>query len=319
MKLKAFVIACGLVVCLLTQTAVAKYCKTYELSGSNNRVALAATNFTVTNDGPQGAAIVTFDNQDIQVVAPVKIKEVTSFFGDVRERYFLTSGMATVTVCSLVDEIDDATAAFNRGDYVSALPLLQPLAEKGNAVAQGYLGILYEWGLGVPLDHANAVKWYRLAAEQGNSEAQEKLGNMYYSGQGVAQDYTEAASLYQLAADQGNAGAQHNRGVVYREGQGVQKDFFEASKWFRKAADQGLASAQLNLGALYINGQGVPQDFVQAHMWLSLAAVGFPASDTGGCDFVARNLLLVVKKLTPTQIAEAERLAQEWLAVHHKK
>jgi hypothetical protein len=96
-------------------------------------------------------------------------------------------------------------------------------------------------------------------------------------------------------------------------------DFFEASKWFRKAADQGHASAQLNLGALYINGQGVQQDFVQAHMWLSLAAVSFPASDTGGRDFVARNLALFVKELTPDKTAEAERLAEKWLAAHPKK
>ena len=59
---------------------------------------------------------------------------------------------------------------------------------------------MYRLGLGVPQDHAEAVKWYRKAAEQGNADAQSSLGAMYGDGQGVAQDYVRAHMWLNLAA-----------------------------------------------------------------------------------------------------------------------
>ena len=47
-------------------------------------------------------------------------------------------------------------------------------AEQGDADAQFTLGFRYEYGLGVPQDDAEAVRWYRLAAEQGNASAQDQ-------------------------------------------------------------------------------------------------------------------------------------------------
>jgi uncharacterized protein len=63
-----------------------------------------------------------------------------------------------------------------RGDYATALRLLQPLADKGDGVAQLNLGVMYEDGEGVPQDYTEAVKWYRRAAEQGIVGAQYNLG-----------------------------------------------------------------------------------------------------------------------------------------------
>ncbi len=74
-------------------------------------------------------------------------------------------------------------------------------AEQGNADAQVTLGIMYQFGLGVPQDDAEAVRWYRLAAEQGDAGAQAKLGLMYGSGRGVPQDDAEAVRWYRLAAE----------------------------------------------------------------------------------------------------------------------
>jgi TPR repeat protein len=44
------------------------------------------------------------------------------------------------------------------------------------------LGFMYDEGLGVAEDDAEAVRWFRLAAEQGYAWAQNNLGRMYYSG-----------------------------------------------------------------------------------------------------------------------------------------
>ena len=57
--------------------------------------------------------------------------------------------------------LEDAEAAYDRGDYATALQLYTPLAAQGNAAAQNNLGWMYENGQGVPKDYDEAVKWYR--------------------------------------------------------------------------------------------------------------------------------------------------------------
>ena len=88
------------------------------------------------------------------------------------------------------------------------------------------------------------------------------------------------------------------------------QDYAEAVQWYRKAAKQGDANAQNNLGVIYDNGQGVPQEHVQAHMWYDLAASRFPPGK--GHDVAVENRDNVAAKMTPTQIAEAQRLARDW-------
>ena len=167
-----------------------------------------------------------------------------------------------------------AWVAYERGDYATALREWRPFAEQGNATAQYHLGIMYGNGLGVPRDFAQAVKWYRLAAEQNNAVAQSNLGAMYDNGLGVPQDYAEAV------------------------------------RWFRKAAEQGDAAGQSNLGAMYANGRGVPQDYVQAHMWSKLAAAKLPPGEER--DDAVMNRDVSAERMTPAQIAEAQKLAREW-------
>ena len=56
---------------------------------------------------------------------------------------------------------------------------------------------------------------------------------------------------------------------------------------------------------MYALGLGVPQDYVHAHMWISLAAAQGDADAVNNRDIVAA-------KMTPDQIAEAQKLAREW-------
>ena len=41
------------------------------------------------------------------------------------------------------------------------------LAQQGDALAQAYIALMYDLGVGVPEDKKEALKWYRKAAEQG--------------------------------------------------------------------------------------------------------------------------------------------------------
>ena len=65
---------------------------------------------------------------------------------------------------------------------------------------------------------------------------------------------------------------------------------------------------------MYAKGQGVPQDYVQAHMWFNLAAARYSASEAEKRerDQAVKDSDLAVSKMTPAQIAEAQRLAREW-------
>ena len=109
--------------------------------------------------------------------------------------------------------VEDGAAAYSRGDYTTALKLLRPRAEQGDAEAQFRLGIMYRFGQGVPKDYADAAKWYRLAAEQGHASPQFSLGVMYAKGTGVPQDYVLAHMWFCLAAA-GHEYAVRNRDQV---------------------------------------------------------------------------------------------------------
>jgi hypothetical protein len=90
-------------------------------------------------------------------------------------------------------------SAFNRQDYMQASRVFIPLAERGNASAQAYLGFMFETGRGVPQNYTEAAMWYRRAAEQGDSLAQYSLGLLYDRGQGVPRDIVEASKWLNLS------------------------------------------------------------------------------------------------------------------------
>jgi uncharacterized protein len=67
--------------------------------------------------------------------------------------------------------LEDAAAAVKRHDYATALRLIRPLAEQGDASAQYNLGVFYDNGLGVPQDYVRALMWLNLSAAQGKEGA----------------------------------------------------------------------------------------------------------------------------------------------------
>jgi len=77
----------------------------------------------------------------------------------------------------------------------------------------------------------------------------------------------------------------------------------EAARWYQKAADQGNADAQNALGQLYAKGVGVREDFVQAHKWFNIAAAA-------GNELARRNRDAMGEKMTPQQLADAQRQAR---------
>ena len=137
-------------------------------------------------------------------------------------RLLLTASMCCLVATANAAPMDDADAAYRRGDYAQALKILRPLAGQGDAAAQYGIGNMYFQGQGVKQNYQEALKWYRPAAKNGNVNAQLSIALMYSSGEwGVTKNYQEALKWWKLAADRGNADAQNLLGLSYAEGRGV--------------------------------------------------------------------------------------------------
>ena len=129
-------------------------------------------------------------------------------------------------------------------------------------------------------DMATAVRIWKVWAGKGNAEARTLLGAMYWSGEGVPRDHKEAARLYLLAANQGYARAQNNIGFMLGFGEGIP-----------------------------------PQDDIEAYKWLSLAISEYTAKNQDRLDQTREDLATLAKRMSPAQIAEAQRRAKLWKPV----
>ena len=88
-------------------------------------------------------------------------------------------------------------------------------------------------------------------------------------------------------------------------------DYKTAMKLWRPMAEQGYAGAQYALGVMYDNGEGVPEDKVLAYMWWNLAAANC-------IEDASTNKGIIAKRMTSSQIAEAQKLSRECLRKNYK-
>ena len=142
-------------------------------------------------------------------------------------------------------DMERGEAAFERGDFETALDVFRPRAAAGDAEAQHLLGFMYYRGKGVAQDFTAAAQQFRAAAEQGHAPAQSLLAEMYGAGEGVAQNHETAAAWFHKAAAQGHEVAQVALSFLYTEGRGVERDFVQALKWNSIAGQQNQMIAAM--------------------------------------------------------------------------
>jgi len=71
--------------------------------------------------------------------------------------------LMSAAVPSVAGPFEEASVAYHKGDYPTALRLWGPLADKGDPFAQFYLGVMYRFGRGVPQDYVKAHVCFTLA------------------------------------------------------------------------------------------------------------------------------------------------------------
>ena len=204
----------------------------------------------------------------------------------------LPTALIIGSACGASKSAKKPSAPQNETAEADELTALRQKAAAGDALAQNQLGLTYLTGfyhsedlkrtpLHLTKDEAHAAQWFRKAAEQGLPEAQNQLGAMYLHGRGVPKDYTQALV------------------------------------WFVKAAEQGYPEAHLQLGAVYFAGRGgVAKDNVEALRRLTIAST-LETRDLKSSYVELKER--IAKEMTPTQVAEAKRRAQEWLAAFERR
>jgi TPR repeat protein len=168
---------------------------------------------------------------------------------------------------------DDAYGAYQRGLYKTAYNLALVRANNGDPAAQTLVAEILSRGLGVPLNAAEAAKWYQRAAEQGVPEAQFQYALMLLDGRYVKKDEKGAHALMQAAAEAGNTLAQFNFAQLLVEEDSGDAGLARAAAYYERAAQAGLPDAQYAMAQLYANGVGgKAQDDARARTLLFEAA-----------------------------------------------
>ena len=115
-----------------------------------------------------------------------------------------------IAIPAYANDFQDGLDAIHETNYKKALKKLMPLAESGHAAAQYNIGVMHEWGNGVPKDNSQALKWYKRSAELSHKDAQNNLGALYSKGEGTEQNFVEALKWFLISAENGSEGGQKN-------------------------------------------------------------------------------------------------------------
>ena len=129
----------------------------------------------------------------------------------------------------------------------------------------------------------------------------------YHNGFKAYRNGEYGAARQELAplAEQGDDEAQLHMGLLFRDGLGVMPDYREAEKWLKRSAEQENIKARIALGSLYADPHGLIQNDVLALLWFNFAL----SQGSREALSLRENL---VRRMTPAQIMEAQRLGREY-------
>ena len=221
-----------------------------------------------------------------------RMKKVLVLFGSVVAAIVVGCAVAFGAYQFLGAEprLNRGIAYYEKGLYPNAYKLLLPLARKGNAKAQLYVGDCLANGQGVFMDTEEAVKWYRLAADQELPEAQHRMFACCMDGVGIERNPANAAKWCRKAAEAGHGDAMFDMGMLYVSGTGVEENAKGAFRWFRKGAERGHTMCLYKFGQCYKLGFGVEKDEDEASKWQNKAVAEWRTNANAGDTSAMRKL-----------------------------
>lgn len=136
--------------------------------------------------------------------------------------------------------------AWARGDWATAVREWQQPAAAGDADAQFNLGQAYKLGRGVPMNMAQAERWYALAAHQGHRQAEDNYGLILFQNGKRA----DAVKWLEKSSQRGEARSQFVLGTMLFNGDAVAKDWRRAYALMTRASSAGLPQAASTLAEM---------------------------------------------------------------------
>ncbi|OHD89110.1 NifU family protein [Sulfuricurvum sp. RIFCSPLOWO2_12_FULL_43_24] len=112
--------------------------------------------------------------------------------------------------------METAIAAYDKKDYMVAKSIWEPLSAT-NTDAMVNLGTMYVKGFGVERNISIAFSLFERAAAYGHETASFYMGGMYENGIGVTADKAEAIRYYTTAAEANMPTAQLKLGILLRD------------------------------------------------------------------------------------------------------
>ncbi|CAG8684288.1 25664_t:CDS:2, partial [Dentiscutata erythropus] len=161
---------------------------------------------------------------------------------------------------------------WNIGTAENNIAVLVDAANKGDAIAQYFVGKCYETGWGIKKNTKKAIEWYAEAVKNNCAAAECVVGEYYYK----QKKYNKAFYWLKRAAERKNYKALDTLGLCYKRGQGTDTNAVEGFKSFEKAALWGLPTSQYELGNCYEYGIGTKINLDQALYWYQKATEANP-------------------------------------------
>ena len=122
-------------------------------------------------------------------------------------RLFSALVISWLLAAPVAADFEKGVAAYDAGDFDTALQEFEALAEKDIVVAQTNVGYMYTLGEGTEVNLETAYYWFRRAAENKSSAAQVTIASMLYHGEGTAADAVESYAWFSVAAASGQDSA----------------------------------------------------------------------------------------------------------------
>ncbi len=143
--------------------------------------------------------------------------------------------------------------------YLKAADEFSKACELKVPLACGYLGKLYQTGLGAPQSDDKAKEYFEKACNQKIGLSCFQLGLMAEYGPAGMGSYTKARDYYELACNYKDPSGCEKVAMFYENGKGVQASYDRALEYYNKAAEysaviQAMDQMKNNSGALLNSG-----------------------------------------------------------------
>src|SRR3990167_9017397 len=178
--------------------------------------------------------------------------------------------------------------------------------DPNHSIANYDLGVLHQYGTGVPKNLAKAKTYYEKAAATGYSDAKLRLlkmemaetkptptandwtilGNRYHNvTDGKADDFEKAKLCYEkaISIDTNHSIANYDLGVLHQYGLGVHKNLIRAKDLYNIAKANGYTDVTLRLLEIEIEEKNSASTTIDK--WLLLGNYYYSATDGKTCDF----------------------------------